>query len=103
MVTSINLMPPPGVLLEGWLLPLLILPFFIGAVAGAVGGALAFVRAKEQLRQRLVLGALAGIPTGWVAVQRADTTTQFVFWCIVGGYAGADGVSILLKVIRRGK
>lgn len=101
MVTSIHFMPL-GALLEGWFLPVLVLPFFFGAVAGAVGGGLAFARAKERLRQRLVLGALAGTLTGWVAVQRADTITQFVFWCIVGGYAGADGTSILLKAIRRG-
>jgi heme O synthase-like polyprenyltransferase len=94
---------PLGALLESWLLPVLVLPFVFGAIAGAVGGGLAFARAKERLWQRLVLGAIAGALAGWVAVQRADTITQFVFCCIVGGYAGADGISILLKAIGRGK
>ena len=115
MVTSMNFMPL-GALLEGWGIGFLLLPIFIllGAVAGAVGGGIAFARAKERLRQRLVLGALAGALTGcWVALLGADTITTRTqwprlytlsfFWCMVGGYAGADEISILLKAIGRGK
>ena len=102
MVTSINFMPP-GALLESWDLGLFLLVFtLLGGVAGAVGGGLAFARAKERLRQRLALGALAGALTSWVVAlpHYVHTPTSLVFWCIVGGYAGADGISIL---IGRGK
>ena len=97
---------PLGVLLEGWDLPLFLLVFtLLGAVAGAAGGGLAFARARERLRQRLVLGALAGALTSWVVAlpHYVHTPTLLVFSCIVGGYAAADGVSILLKAIGRRK
>jgi hypothetical protein len=88
----------------------------IGAAVGTAGGGLAFVRAKEGLRQRLVLGALAGALTSWLVTQNTYTfarpllpqgprwyvLTAFVFWCVVGGYAGADGISTLWKAIGRG-
>lgn len=118
MVTSINFMPL-GALLESWSLVVWLAGVLIllGAVVGAAGGGLAFARAKERLRRRLVLGGLAGALTGWVVMQNSDTflkpllaqwprsytLTAFAFWCFVGGYAGADGISILLKAIGRGK
>jgi hypothetical protein len=87
----------------------LVVSFFalLGAVAGVAGGGLAFARAKERLRQRPVLGALAGALTS-VAVFFSmpgpdDTVTAHVFLCIVGGYAGADEISILLRAFGRGK
>jgi hypothetical protein len=104
MVTSIHFMPP-GALLESWLGPEFILVFIIlfPAVAGAVGGGLAFARAKERLLQRLVLGALAGVLTAWPLFGIHPSLYLFFVWCIVGGYAGADGISILLKAIGRRK
>jgi hypothetical protein len=104
-VKSMNFMSS-SVLLESWDLGLFLLVFtLLGAVAGAVGGGLAFARAKEQLRQRLVLGALAGALISWVVAlpHYVRNPTSLVFWCIVSGYAGADGISILLKAIGRGK
>ena len=104
---------PPGVLLEGWPTLGFVVLFIIlpGVVAGAAGGGLAFARAKERLWQRLVLGALTGpLTCGFLLrhlVTLQSTVTfrvfAFVFSCIVGGYAGADGISILLKAIGRGK
>ncbi len=96
-------------LLESWPDPALVVSFFalLGAVVGAAGGGLAFARAKERLWQRLILGALAGALTSWVVFSSMhgpdDTITTHVFLCIVGGYAGADGISILLKTCGRGK
>ena len=90
-------------LLEGWDVGLFLLVFtLLGAVAGAVGGGLAFARAKERLRQRLVLGGVAGALISLVVAlpHYVHTPASLVFWCIVGGYAGADGISIL---IGRGK
>ena len=98
-----------GLLLESWPAPGLIVAFFalLGTVPGAGGGAIAFARAKERLWQRLVLGALAGALASVVVFFSVhgpdDTLTTHVFWCIVVGYAGADGISILLKGIRREK
>jgi hypothetical protein len=62
---------------------------------------------KPVVTQRLVLGALAGALTS-VAVFFSmpgpdDTVTAHVFLCIVGGYAGADEISILLRAFGRGK
>jgi hypothetical protein len=123
ILTSTNLMPP-GALLESWGPPVgVIFTFFIllGAVPGAVGGSLAFARAKERLRQRLALGALAGALTSLTLLWNSHTlnkvfsniptfepgrlTTLFVFvlCCLVGGYAGADGISMLLKAVGQGK
>jgi hypothetical protein len=104
MVTSMNFMPP-GALLESWLGPEFIVVFLIllPAVAGAVGGGIAFARAKERLRQRLVLGALAGALTGLRLFMIHPSLYLFFIWCVVGGYAAADGISILLKAIGRGK
>jgi hypothetical protein len=96
-------------LLESWPGPALVVSFFalLGAVAGVAGGGLAFARAKERLRQRLVLGALAGALTSLVVFFSMegphDTITTHVSWCIVGGYAGADGILILLRAFGRGK
>lgn len=107
MGTAIDLMA--GVWLESWPGPALVLSYFalLGAVAGAAGGGIAFARAKERLWQRLGLGALAGALTSLVvffSVQGPkDTVTVHVFLCIAGGYAGADGISILLKAFGRGK
>ena len=100
---------PLCALLESWPDPVLIVAFFalLGAVAGAAGGALAFARARERLWQRLVLGALAGALTSWAMFSSMhgpdDTIRTHVFGCIVGGYAGADWISILLKAIGRRK
>lgn len=97
------------VLLESWPAPALVFSFFalIGAVAGSAGGGIAFARAKERLWQRLALGALAGALTSWVVFWWIrgpdDTIRAHVLLCIVGGYAGADGVSILLKAFGRGR
>ena len=107
MIALIDFMA--GALLESWPDPALVVSFFalFGAVAGAAGGGLAFARAKERLRQRLVLGALAGALTSWVVFSSMqgpdDTIRAHFFWCIVGGYVGADGISILLKAFGRGK
>lgn len=107
MGTAIDLMA--GVWLESWPGPGLVLSYFalLGVVAGAAGGGIAFARAKERLWQRLGLGALAGALTSLVvffSVQGPkDTVTVHVLLCIVGGYAGADGISILLKAFGRGK
>ena len=107
MVTSIDLMA--GVLLESWPDPVLLVSFFalLGAAAGVAGGGLAFARAKERLWQRLLLGALTGALTSLVVFYSMhgpdDTIEAHVFWCILGGYAGADGISILLKALGRGK
>ena len=107
MVTSTDFMTV--VLLESWPAPVLVVSFFalLGAVAGVAGGGLAFARAKERLWQRLVLGALAGALTSLVAFFSMqgpkDTVTAHVFLCIIGGYAGADGISILLTAFGRGK
>lgn len=92
-------------MLESWLGPEFIVLFLIllPAVAGAVGGGIAFARAKERLGQRLVLGALAGVLTAWRLFSIHPSLYLFFVWCIVGGYAVADGISILLKAIGRGK
>lgn len=106
MVTTLT---PLSALMESWPDPVLVVAFFalLGTVPGAAGGALAFARAKERLWQRLVLGALAGAVTSWVLFSSLqgpdDTIRAHAFWCIVGGYAGADGISILLKAVRPGK
>jgi hypothetical protein len=100
---------PTAALLESWPAPELVLGIFIlfGAVVGVAGGALAFARAKERLRQRLMLGALAGALTSWLVFSLIrgpdDTIRTHIFWCIVGGYAGADGILVLLKAIGRKK
>lgn len=92
-----------GVWLESWLGPALVLSYFalLGAVAGAAGGGIAFARSKERLWQRIGLGALAGGLTSLVVFFSVpgpkDTIAAHVLLCIVGGYAGADGISILLK------
>ena len=107
MGTAIDFMA--GALLESWPGPALVLSYFalLGAVAGAGGGGIAFARAKERLWQRLGLGALAGALTSLVVFFSMhgpdDPVIAHVFWCIAGGYAGADGISILLKAFGRGK
>ncbi|MGO8814149.1 MAG: hypothetical protein ACLQVG_05690 [Terriglobia bacterium] len=97
----------PSVLLESWGPPVgLIVAAFVlvGAVAGTVGGGIAFARARELLRQRLVLGALAGALTSSVMIPAfMNPFTRFVLCCLVGGDAVADGLSILLKAIGRRK
>jgi hypothetical protein len=107
MGTSIDFMA--AALLESWPSPALVLSYFalLGAVAGVGGGGLAFARSKERLWQRLGLGALAGALTSLVVFFSMqgpdDTVAAHLFWCIVGGYAGADGISILLKAFGQGK
>ncbi len=108
VVTPIHFMPP-GAQVQNYpspvsILVMLVIIILFPVVTGAVGGALAFARAKERLRQRLVLGALAGVLTAWFAWPGVHTNiTAFTFLCILGGYAGADGISILLRAIGRGK
>lgn len=97
---------PPGALLQEWpslesIVAVLAIFILFPPVAGAVGGALAFARAKERLRQRLVIGAVAGLLTPFLIAWRGGhpTITAIICWCIFGGYAAADGISILLKAI----
>lgn len=95
------------ILLESWPGLVVVLSFFalLGVVAGAGGGGIAFVRAKERLQQRIVLGVFAGVLTScivfWSVPGPNDTITTHILCCIVGGYAGADGISVLLKTIGR--
>ena len=107
MVTSTDFMTVA--LLESWPGPALVVSFFalLGAVAGVAGGSLAFAKTTERLRQRLVLGALAGALTSLVVFFSMqgpdDAITAHVSWCIVGRYAGTDGTSILPRAFGRGK
>lgn len=94
-----------GALLESWFLLMLPIIIGFGALAGAVGGGIAYAWGKERLWLHLVLGAVAGALTGWIGLQRhaIDTTPVFVFACTVGGSLGASLICFPLKLIGRRK